>query len=439
VRSFHIRTFGCQMNVADSELMAGILSARGMAETDDPALADVIVVNTCSIRRKAEEKGVSEIGRALSLKKRGVSLVVAVGCVARQEGEALLRRLPGLDVVLGPNRLSRLGDALDERVRGGRPVVDVDDGAAPAVGALPLRRGGVTAFTSIMRGCDNRCAYCIVPSVRGRETSRPSDDIVREIRDLTARGYREVTLLGQNVNSYRDGLGAAGGFPRLLERLQRESGIGRIRFTTSHPKDFTPALAAAIRDLPAVCEWVHLPLQAGADRILTAMNRGYTAGAFREKVAFLRETVPGVSISTDIIVGFPGEREEDFEETRRLVDETGFTSLFAFKFSPRAGTPAAALHDDVPAAEKDRRLQVILALQRRRTIDFHESLVGTVAEVLVEGESRLDAGAVTGRTRGNQVVNFTSPGSPAGSLLDVRLIAARPHSLLGEPVRRQTD
>ncbi len=432
-RRYYIRTFGCQMNVADSEAMAGILRARGFLPADRPEEADIMAVNTCTIRRKAEDKAVSELGRMLFLKRRrqGVPLVIAAGCVARKEGPDLLRRLPGLDIVVGPSRLARLGELLDLRETGGKPVVDVGDQPAGPFPSAPVRQSGVIAFVSIMRGCDNACAYCVVPSVRGGEASLPPEDIEAEVRRLADQGYREVTLLGQNVNSYGKGLAGRPSFPALLERLDRRTGIRRLRFTTSHPKDFTPELAMAVRDLPSVCEAVHLPVQAGSDRVLAAMKRGYTAGEFMEKISFLREAVPGVALSTDIIVGFPGEGADDFAATLALVSRAGFAGLFAFKFSPREGTPAAGRPDDVPPEEKDRRLQSVLRLQRGITLEFNRRQVGLTAEVLVEGPAKTGAGQLTGRTRGNTVVNFPGGDDQTGRLLPVEITGAGPNSLRG--------
>jgi tRNA-2-methylthio-N6-dimethylallyladenosine synthase len=429
----HVITFGCQMNVADSELLSGILREKGLDLIGSPDEADLIVVNTCTIRRKAEDKAYSQMGRLMKMKSRRgpVPLVAMAGCVAKKEGRDLLRRFPGLDIVLSPGRVPRVGDLLDRRLETGQAVVDIGDRPAGAVEASPVRKSEVKAFVNIMHGCDNHCAYCVVPAVRGPEVSRPPGDVLEEVTELADRGYGEVTLLGQNVNSYGKGLDEAIDFPGLLERLDKRSGMERLRFTTSHPKDFDSRLVGAIRDLPSVCEAVHLPVQAGSDRVLRAMNRKYGPGEYRDKVNLLREAVPGVRISTDIIVGYPGETEGDFTATWELVKETRFVSLFAFKFSPREGTAAARLEDDVPGAEKDRRLQAILDLQRGISREINEGMVGRVEEVLVEGPSKTDPGMMTGRTRGNQVVNMPGKQGLRGRLRPVEINGAGTHCLMG--------
>lgn len=433
MKHFYIKTFGCQMNVADSETMAGLLKARGMEPVADPAGADVIVVNTCTIRKKAEDKAYSELGRLARLKKRrsGRPLIAAAGCVARKEGERMFKRLPSLDVVIGPNRLYRLGEMLDHCTSSGGTFIDVDDTPAESLPVTPMREGRITAFVNIMHGCDNHCAYCVVPYVRGSEISRRPDEIEDEVKRLADRGFMEVTLLGQNVNSYGKGLGASCDFPRLLERLDKNTGIARIRFTTSHPKDFGPGLASAVRDLNSVCEAVHLPVQAGSDKVLQAMSRGYTREEYLEKIDLLRREVPGVSLSTDIIVGYPSEDRRDFDETLLLVKKVAYSSLFAFKFSPREGTAAADLEDSVPVSEKDRRLQAVLKMQKKITLGQNQARAGKVLEVLVEGESRNDPHMLSGRTRGNRVVNFIGSRNMMGKIVPVLITDGRQNCLLG--------
>ncbi len=435
MRTYHIRTFGCQMNVADSSLVEAILVGRGMVRGDDPAAADLVVVNTCTIRRKAEEKALSELGRHARPRQGKKPLVVAAGCVAAQHGAALFGRIPGVDIVVSGARIAGLGVLIDRRLAGEDKVVDV--------GTTPVRRpavsahaGSVGAFVTIMHGCDNRCAYCVVPAVRGPETSRHPDDILAEIRLAVERGAREITLLGQNVNSYGKGLDAGVDFADLLATVDRHGGAERVRFTTSHPKDLDRRLVAAMRDLTSVCEAIHLPVQAGSDRILAGMNRGYTVDGYRRKVDELRREVPGVAISTDIIVGFPGEEVADFDETLRLIRQVGFSSLFAFKYSPRPGTAAAGLPDSVPPAEKNRRLQGVLELQAAEEERQRGEMVGTIHEVLVEARGKSGQGLLVGRTRGNRQVVFPADASLIGTLVDLRITPGGRHALRGEPALR---
>jgi tRNA-2-methylthio-N6-dimethylallyladenosine synthase len=433
MKRYFIKTFGCQMNVADSEEMAGVLQARGYLPAPRPEEADVIVVNTCTIRRKAEEKGYSELGRYCGLKRRrGGVVVVAAGCAAGKDGRRLLSRLPQVDLVVGPSRVRRLGELLDGHTPGGELHLDLDPAHYPGAGEVPVRAGRVTAYVSIVRGCDNFCSYCVVPHVRGREVSRPPGEVEEEVRRLAGEGYGEITLLGQNVNSYGRGLDPPVTFPQLLERLDRNTGIRRLRFTTSHPRDFGPDLAAAVADLPSVCEWVHLPLQSGSDRVLAAMNRGYTRTYYLDLVEDLRRRVPGIAVSTDLIVGHPGEEEEDFRQTVETMRRLHFSGVFAFKFSPREGTAAAALPDSVPAGEKERRLAEVLALQREITLEQHRRMVGGLVEVLVEGPGKAGEGELTGRTRGNTVVHFRGDPTLTGRTVSLRVTRACAHSLGAE-------
>jgi tRNA-2-methylthio-N6-dimethylallyladenosine synthase len=447
-RTFFIHTIGCQMNHHDAELMALELSAAGFAPAPSAAAADLVVVNTCSVRGKAEQKAFSLIGQLEAGRRPGRILVVA-GCVAQQEGERLLARAPGVDILLGTGAVTRLRRAVRRLEADGRPVVDLG-AAGGAGGQLAAERppGRPVRFITIMRGCDNFCAYCIVPHVRGREASRPPEEIVREAERLAAGGVREVTLLGQNVNSYgrREGYGS---FTGLLERLNGVAGLRRIRFTTSHPKDLTAELIGAFARLEKLCPHIHLPVQSGSDRILERMNRRYTAAQYLEKVDRLRAARPGIAITSDMIVGFPGETEADFEATLDLIRRVEFDGLFAFVYSDRPHTPARGFDGKVPAAEARARLKRLLALQETYSLARNRALEGTVQEVLAEGFSKRKGRAPgapgvapqwTGRTPGNKVVNFHRDGRrggrpPApGELIAVRIERALPHSLLGVTV-----
>ena len=433
MRSAWLETLGCQMNEADSEKMAGILCAEGYTLASAPEEADVILINTCSIREKAEQKAFSLAGRYGQLKKRRPgTLLVLAGCVAQKLGSRVLERLPAVDAVIGPARMATL-PALLERVRAtGRPAVDVEQASAGEHHAAPVRASGIKAWVNVMFGCDNHCAYCVVPIVRGPERSRRPTEILAEVAALGRGGYREVTLLGQNVNSYGRGLAPPADFAGLLRAIDGTAGIPRVRFTTSHPKDFSTGLMRAVRDLPSVCEAVHLPLQAGSDAVLERMNRGYSFERYRRIVGELRETVPGVAVTTDIIVGFPGESPRDFADTLQALAELRFDAIFSFRYSPREGTAACALDDAVPQEEKARRLIEVQALQREITEDRNAELIGQVVEVLVEGPSRRDTGAWKGRTRTNRIVNFPAAGAIApGDFVRVRITGAGFLSLEG--------
>jgi tRNA-2-methylthio-N6-dimethylallyladenosine synthase len=432
-RSAWFETLGCQMNEADSEKMAGILCAEGYRMAAAPEEADVILINTCSIRDKAEQKAFSLAGRFAQLKRRRPgTLLVLTGCVAQKLGRGVLARLPAVDAVVGTARLATLPRLL-ERVRAsGRPEVDTDEAPAGEHAAPPRRGSRVKGWVTVMHGCDNRCAYCVVPHVRGPERSRRPGDVVAETAALGRDGYREVTLLGQNVNSYGRGLTPAVDFADLLEAIDAESGVPRVRFTTSHPKDFPPRLMRALRELPSLCEAVHLPLQAGSDAVLGRMNRGYTLAEYRRTVGELRETVPGVAVTTDIIVGFPGESAADFDATLRALGEFRFDAIFSFRYSPRAGTPACTMPAQVADDEKARRLIELQALQREITEARNAEQVGRVTEVLAEGPSRRGAGSWKGRTRENRIVNFPVEGPIApGEFVQVQITGAGFLSLEG--------
>ncbi|MCL4747240.1 MAG: tRNA (N6-isopentenyl adenosine(37)-C2)-methylthiotransferase MiaB [Burkholderiaceae bacterium] len=438
----YIRTFGCQMNEYDSARMADVLAlAEGATPTDDPADADIVVFNTCSVREKAQEKVFSDLGRVRKLKRERPDLVIAVGgCVASQEGEAIVARAPYVDVVFGPQTLHRLPELIAERRRTGRPQVDISFPEIEKFDHLPpARTEGASAFVSIMEGCSKYCSFCVVPYTRGEEVSRPFADVLVEIAGLAAQGVREVTLLGQNVNAYRGPTGEVGsdGAPEiadlamLLDYVAGIPGIGRIRYTTSHPKEFTQRLIDAHARLDALVAHVHLPVQSGSDRVLAAMKRGYTVLEYKSIVRRLRANDPSISISSDFIVGFPGETEQDFERTIALIDELGFDQSFSFVYSPRPGTPAADLPDETPADVKLARLQRLQAAIQANARRISESMVGTVQEVLIEGTSRKDPGELCGRSANNRVLNFQGPRELIGEIVAVQVTSALPHSLRG--------
>ena len=434
----YIKTFGCQMNVYDSDRMADLLhEAGGYEATDDVEAADLILFNTCSVREKAQEKVFSDLGRVKHLKARG-ALIGVGGCVASQEGAAIVARAPYVDLVFGPQTLHRLPEMLQRRRTEARPQVDISFPAIEKFDALPPARvDGPTAFVSIMEGCSKYCSYCVVPYTRGEEVSRPFEDVLAEIAGLADQGVREVTLLGQNVNAYRGGMGGVPGacdFAALLEVVAGIDGIERIRYTTSHPKEFSQRLVDVYARTPKLADHVHLPVQHGSDRILAAMKRGYTSLEFKSTVKKLRAVRPGIAISSDFIVGFPGETEADFERLLSLVDEIGFDHSYSFVFSARPGTPAASLPDETPAEVKLARLQVLQARIEASGNAIGQRLVGSVRKVLVEGPSRRDGGEWMGRTECNRVVNFEAADGRVGELVDVRIDAVRGHSLRGSPV-----
>ncbi len=435
-KKVHIKTFGCQMNVYDADKITALLQqSHAMESTDNMAEADLIVFNTCSVREKAEEKFFSELGRAHEFKQDRPGVMIAVGgCVASQEGDALLERAPYVDVVFGPQTLHRLPDMLQQQQRLQRSQIDISFPEIEKFDNLPaLRVEGPTAFVSIMEGCSKYCSFCVVPYTRGEEFSRPSQAVLKEIRELVEQGVCEVTLLGQNVNAYLE-LNDEGDvdFAELLRSVCAIPGIERVRYTTSHPLEVTARLAAAHGQLPQLASQIHLPLQSGSDRILAAMKRGYSADEFLAKVDALRQARPGLSISSDFIVGFPGETEEDFEATLRLIDQVGFDGGYGFMYSPRPGTPAAALEDTVPLELKRARVQTLLAKTDALSQRISQSMVGSVQRILVDGRARRDSRELRGRTDNNRVVNF--PGDPAwiGRFIDVRITAAAPHTLRAE-------
>jgi tRNA-2-methylthio-N6-dimethylallyladenosine synthase len=431
-----IKTFGCQMNVYDSDRMADVLhAADGYEPTSDVEQADLVLFNTCSVREKAQEKVFSDLGRVKHLKAKGVLIGVG-GCVASQEGAAIIERAPYVDLVFGPQTLHRLPQMLAARRTQHRAQVDVSFPEIEKFDHLPPARvEGACAFVSIMEGCSKYCSYCVVPYTRGEEVSRPFDDVLTEIAGLTAQGVKEVTLLGQNVNAYRGALGATGesaDFALLLDHVHGIPGIERIRYTTSHPNEVTSRLIEAYGRLPKLVSHLHLPVQHGSDRILAAMKRGYTAMEYKSTVRKIRAIRPGISLSSDFIVGFPGETEADFVKMMCLIDDVGFDSSFSFIFSPRPGTPAAALADDTPREEKLARLQALQGRVVTQAQAIGRSRVGTRQRVLVEGPSRNNAGELMGRTECNRIVNFAGPARLIGQMVDLKITAAFAHSLRGE-------
>jgi tRNA-2-methylthio-N6-dimethylallyladenosine synthase len=431
-----LRTYGCQMNEYDSEKIAGVLGeAEGLDAAESPDEADVIVFNTCSVREKAQEKVFADLGRVRALKRANPRLMIAVGgCVASQEGRGIVERAPFVDVVFGPQTLHRLPALLARRRATGEAQVDVSFPEIEKFDRLPApRAAGASAFVSIMEGCSKYCSFCVVPYTRGEEVSRAFEDVVGEIAALAAQGVREVTLLGQNVNAWRGDIdGAAADFAELLRYVAEIEGIARIRYTTSHPREFTQRLIDAHAETPALAAHVHLPVQSGADRVLAAMKRGYTALEYRSIVRRLRKARPDLSLTSDFIVGFPGESPRDFEATLALAADLQLDGSFSFLYSPRPGTPAAELPDDTPREEKLERLQRLQAQLDAQARAVSEAMVGRTERVLVEGASRKDARELAGRTSNNRVVNFAGPAALAGRFADVRINAALTHSLRGE-------
>ncbi len=436
-----IKTFGCQMNEYDSDKMADVMNAaQGYEPTKDVEEADLILFNTCSVREKAQEKVFSDLGRVKHLKKKGVLIGVG-GCVASQEGAAIIERAPFVDVVFGPQTLHRLPELLRERERQQRPQVDISFPEIEKFDHLPPARvDGATAFVSIMEGCSKYCSYCVVPYTRGEEVSRPFDDVLVEVAGLADQGVKEVTLLGQNVNAYRGKMGDSADiadFALLIEYVADIPGIERIRYTTSHPNEFTQRLIDAYAKVPKLVSHLHLPVQHGSDRILMAMKRGYTAMEYKSTVRKLRAIRPELALSSDFIVGFPGETDEDFGKMMKLIADVGYDNSFSFIFSPRPGTPAAALHDETPHEVKLKRLHLLQAAIDDNVARISASRVGTVQRILVEGPSRKDASELAGRTECNRMVNFKGPQQLVGQMIDVTITAANSHSLRGEALMPQ--
>jgi tRNA-2-methylthio-N6-dimethylallyladenosine synthase len=436
----YLRTFGCQMNEYDSAKMVDVLGQTqpgGIETTDDPAQADIVLFNTCSVREKAQEKVFSDLGRLRELKRQRPELVIGVGgCVASQEGDNIISRAPYVDVVFGPQTLHRLPELIAARRSSGRSQVDIRFPSIEKFDHLPPARvEGASAFVSIMEGCSKYCSFCVVPYTRGEEVSRPFDDVLTEIAELAEQGVLEVTLLGQNVNAYLGALGDTGDtadFAMLLDHVCDMPGIERVRYTTSHPREFSQRLIEAHARLPKLAGHVHLPVQSGSDRILAAMKRGYTALEYKSIIRRLRAARPDICISSDFIVGFPGETEDDFARTMALIADVGFDQSFSFLYSPRPGTPAADLPDDTPAAVKLERLQRLQAAVEARAREISAAMVGSVQRVLVEGISRKSTAELAARTDNNRVVNFPAPERLTGQMIDVRITAALPHSLRAE-------
>jgi len=432
----HLKTFGCQMNEYDSARMADVLRVSdGLVLTDDPLRADVLLLNTCSIREKAEDKVFSHLGVYAEMKLQKPSLIIGVGgCVASQEGDAILKRAPYVDLVFGPQTLHRLPELLAAVRRTGQPQVDVSFPENEKFDVLPTPQASATqAFVSIMEGCSKYCSFCVVPYTRGEEISRPLASVIEEVRALAAQGVGEITLLGQNVNAY-DGLmedGETADLALLLDHVAAIDGVERLRFTTSHPLEFTDRLIAAYGRIPKLANQLHLPVQSGSDRILSAMKRGYTVLEYKQKIRRLRVIRPDIPISSDFIVGFPGETDRDFEATLQLIDEVGFDQSFSFIYSPRPGTPAAALADDVTAEQKQARLEVLQSRLNALAYARNQSLVGSTQRVLVQRFSRRQGSELAGRTECNRWVNFAGPGTLVGRFVDVIITEARPNSLRG--------
>ncbi len=427
------------MNSYDSAKMGDVLRvADGLVATDDPQDADVILFNTCSVREKAQEKVFSDLGRARALKELRPDLIIGVGgCVASQEGDAILARAPYVDVVFGPQTLHRLPELIARRRSTGLSQCDISFPEMEKFDHLPVARvDGVSAYVSIMEGCSKYCTFCVVPYTRGEEVSRPFEDVLTEVAGLVAQGVREITLLGQNVNAYRGVLpdGELADFALLLEYVHDIPGIQRIKFTTSHPRECTPRMIDAYARLPKLASYLHLPVQSGSDRILAAMKRGYTVLEYKSIIRRLREVRPDISISSDFIIGFPGETEADFSATLRLIEDIGYDISYSFMYSPRPGTPAADLPDDVPLAEKQRRLQLVQNALAAGVEKVAQRMLGSEQQVLVESVARRDGRELIGRSANHRIVNFAGDASLIGQLVTVRILEARTHLLRGERV-----
>jgi len=429
---YYLKTFGCQMNVHDSEKISGIFEESGHEESAGTGDADVIILNTCSIREKAEHKFYSDLGRLKKAKANNPNLKVAVaGCIAQQEGEKLFKRFPIVDFIFGPNNIDSIQSWISNGSR--KTALELNPDYSSMI--LPVKRAGeVKAWVSIMYGCDNFCAYCVVPYTRGREQSRPSADIYNEAVKLAAQGFKEVNLLGQNVNSYGRKLDEDIDFPDLLYKLHEIEGIERIRFVTSHPKDFSEKLIKAMKELPKICKHMHLPVQAGSDKILALMNRKYTYSEYKEKIDLLRSNIPEIAITTDIIVGFPGEMDEDFRFTINALSEIEYDGIFAFKYSRRPDTKALELPDHVDEDNKSKRLAEVFKIQENITYTKNKRFEGAIVEILVESMVDNDEEKLTGRTTTNKIVHYHGNRSDIGKLINIKILDAKMHSLSGERI-----
>ena len=436
MKTFYLETFGCQMNVVDSEQITALLQDIGYRPVDAPDLADLVLLNTCSVRDKAERKVYGHLGRFKPIKDRRPELIIGVGgCVAQQEGQRMLDTVSYLDLVFGTHNIHRLPEMVQqvEQTRQRASETDFLD-RETRLNLFPERSASesVTRFVTIMQGCDNFCSYCIVPHVRGREISRPGAEILAEIENLAASGVKEVTLLGQNVNSYGRKADKEMSFPRLLQAVDALPGLERLRFATSHPKDITDELIDCFGQLKSLCAQIHLPVQSGSDRILALMNRGYDAADYLDKVRRLKTVCPDIRLTTDIIVGFPGETEDDFQETLNLVEEVGYADAFTFLYSPRVETAAATMEDNTSARQKQQRFDRLLKLQQHISGEIWQQDAGQVLPVLVEGASKQGGGQLFGRTVWNRIVNFSGPQELIGRIVPVTIVKALRNSHLGE-------
>ncbi|TVS09968.1 MAG: tRNA (N6-isopentenyl adenosine(37)-C2)-methylthiotransferase MiaB [Wenzhouxiangella sp.] len=440
----YIKTHGCQMNEYDSEKMADVLAvSHGLELTDQVDDADVILINTCSIREKAQEKVFSQLGRWRTLKEQRPGLIIGVGgCVASQEGEGIRRRAPFVDVVFGPQTIHRLPQMIDQVRSQGRAAIDISFPEIEKFDHLPAPGArGASAFVSVMEGCSKYCSFCVVPYTRGEEVSRPLDDVIAEVADLAALGVCEINLLGQNVNAYRGPMhdGGSADLALLIRYVAHIEGVERIRFTTSHPVEFTDSLIEAYAEVPKLANYLHLPVQSGSDRILSLMKRGHTRLEYKQKIRRLRGVRPDIGLSSDFIVGFPGETEQDFAQTLALVEELNFDQSFSFIYSARPGTPASSFPDLVPLDEKKQRLQRLQDQLNTQARAYSERMVDSVQRVVVEGQSKKDGAELAGRTENNRVVNFPGPADLVGRMVDVRITGAMANSLRGRIEQAGTE
>lgn len=433
-KKIYIRTYGCQMNLYDSEAMEGLLMEYGFVPSDKESEADVILLNTCSVRDLAEKKVLGKIGLLAKLKRTNPDLVLGIcGCMAQNMKQSLFRKFPALDLICGPNDLLSLPEMILQALKGRKRLMSTENTRWVMSADIPKnRKGNIAAWVTVMKGCNHACTFCIVPKVRGKEISRTAEDILREVKELALKGYKEVTLLGQNINSYGRDLRNSSNFPKLLECINGIGEIHRVRFTTSHPVDIRDGLIDAIARLEKVCEALHFPAQSGSDRILKAMRRGYTQEQYLAKVQEVRDRIPGVAISTDIIVGFPGETDEDFLQTCRLMEEAQFDMAYLFKYSKRSGTPAADMDQQIPEEVKENRHRAILKLQEEISFKKNQNFVGKALEILVEGQDSKNPGKLYGRSRDNRLVFFNGTCEMVGGLFMVMIQRATAFALYGE-------